>query len=63
MYFSDINLNIISMGGLALGIGMLVDNSIVVIESIYRLRSEGMPAREAAVEGTRQVAGAIQVRP
>lgn len=59
MYFSDINLNIISMGGLALGIGMLVDNSIVVIESIYRFRSEGMPAREAAVEGTRQVAGAI----
>ncbi len=59
MYFSGINLNIISLSGLALGIGMLVDNSIVVIENIYRLRGEGMPARKAAVEGARQVAGAI----
>lgn len=59
MYFSNINLNIISMGGLALGVGMLVDNSIVVIESIYRLRSEGKSAFEAAVEGTKEVAGAI----
>lgn len=59
MYFSGININIISLAGLALGIGMLVDNSIVVIENIYRLRSEGMPAKKAAVEGARQVAGAI----
>jgi len=59
MYFSGLTLNIISMGGLALGIGMLVDNSIVVIENIYRLRAEGMPAREAAINGARQVSGAI----
>lgn len=59
MYFSGINLNIISLSGLALGIGMLVDNSIVVIENIYRMRGEGVSARKAAVEGARQVAGAI----
>lgn len=59
MYFSGITLNVISLSGLALGIGMLVDNSIVVIENIDRLRQEGMPARKAAVEGARQVAGAI----
>ncbi|MEG2659300.1 MAG: efflux RND transporter permease subunit [Oscillospiraceae bacterium] len=59
MYFSNITLNIISLAGLALGVGMLVDNSIVVIENIYRLRSEGMPAAKAAVKGASQVAGAI----
>lgn len=59
MYFSGININIISFSGLALGIGMLVDNSIVVIENIYRLRNEGVSAKKAAVEGARQVAGAI----
>ncbi|MBQ5952304.1 MAG: efflux RND transporter permease subunit [Lachnospiraceae bacterium] len=60
MYFSGITLNVISLGGLALGIGMLVDNSIVVIENIYRMRAEeGKTAREAAVEGAREVAGAI----
>jgi multidrug efflux pump subunit AcrB len=59
MYFSGITINIISLSGLALGVGMLVDNSIVVIENIYRLRSEGMPSRKAAVEGARQVSGAI----
>ena len=59
MYFSGITLNIISLSGLALGIGMLVDNSIVVIENIYRLRGEGMPAAKAAVQGAKQVAGAI----
>lgn len=59
MYFSDITLNIISMGGLALGVGMLVDNSIVVIENIYRMRSEGKSAIEASVEGAKQVSGAI----
>ncbi len=59
MYFSGITLNVISLSGLALGIGMLVDNSIVVIENIYRMRKEGEPVRRAAVEGTRQVAGAI----
>lgn len=59
MYFTDITLNIISLSGLALGIGMLVDNSIVVIENIYRLRSQGIPAARAAVKGANQVAGAI----
>ena len=56
MYFS---LNIISLSGLALGIGMLVDNSIVVIENIYRLRSEGYSIKKAAVEGAGGVTGAI----
>ena len=59
MYFSNITLNVISLSGLALGIGMLVDNSIVVIENIDRLRQLGVPARKAAVEGASQVAGAI----
>ncbi|WP_461207413.1 efflux RND transporter permease subunit [Clostridium sp. DL1XJH146] len=59
MYFAGISLNIISMGGLALGIGMLVDNSIVVIENIYRMRNDGVGAVEAALKGSTQVAGAI----
>ncbi|MEI3588703.1 MAG: efflux RND transporter permease subunit [Lachnospiraceae bacterium] len=59
MYFTDISLNMMSLSGLALGIGMLVDNSIVVIENIYRLRSKGVGAARAAVQGTKQVAGAI----
>ena len=60
MYFSGITLNIISLSGLALGVGMLVDNSIVVIENIYRMRNEeGASAKQAAIEGARQVAGAI----
>ncbi len=59
MYFSGVTLNIISLSGLALGIGMLVDNSIVVIENIYRLRSEGYSVKDAAMEGAREVAGAI----
>lgn len=59
MYFGDMSLNIISLSGLALGIGMLVDNSIVVIENIYRLRNKGIPAARAAVMGAKQVSGAI----
>ncbi|MCI9149574.1 MAG: MMPL family transporter [Lachnospiraceae bacterium] len=59
MYFSGITLNVISLSGLALGIGMLVDNSIVVIENIYRLRSLGESPKRAAVEGAKQVTGAI----
>ena len=59
MYFSGVTLNIISLSGLALGIGMLVDNSIVVIENIYRLRAEGYSMREAAIEGAKEVAGSI----
>ncbi len=59
MYFSGVTLNVISLSGLALGVGMLVDNSIVVIENIYRLRSEGRSMKEASIEGAREVAGAI----
>uniref|UniRef100_UPI0025A179B9 efflux RND transporter permease subunit n=1 Tax=Sporofaciens musculi TaxID=2681861 RepID=UPI0025A179B9 len=60
MYFSGVTLNIISLSGLALGVGMLVDNSIVVIENIYRMRNEeGASAKQAAIEGARQVGGAI----
>lgn len=59
MYFTNITLNIISLSGLALGIGMLVDNSIVVIENIYRLRNKGVSAARAAVMGANQVGGAI----
>ena len=59
MYFSGITLNAISLSGLALGIGMLVDNSVVSIENIYRLRNEGVSPGRAAVEGAKQIAGAI----
>lgn len=59
MYFSNVTLNLISLCGLALGVGMLVDNSIVVIENIYRLRALGMSAAKAAVKGAMQVGGAI----
>lgn len=59
MYFSNVTMNIISLSGLALGVGMLVDNSIVVIENIYRLKNEGMSVTKAAVKGATQVSGAI----
>jgi HAE1 family hydrophobic/amphiphilic exporter-1 len=59
MYFAGYSLNLISFGGLALGIGMLVDNSIVILENIYRKREEGLPARQAAIDGAREVTGAI----
>ena len=59
MYFSGVTVNIISLSGLALGVGMLVDNSIVVIENIYRLRRDKVPVFRAAVFGARQVSGAI----
>ncbi len=59
MYFAGFTLNIMTLGGLALGIGMLVDNAIVVLENIYRLREAGMPAEAAAVEGTEEVTSAI----
>ncbi len=59
MYFADINLNIISLGGLALGVGMLVDNAIVVLENIYRYRSIGEGKIEAAREGSSEVGTAI----
>ena len=50
MYFSGVTLNVISLSGLALGIGMLVDNSIVVIENIYRMRGEGASMKDAAIQ-------------
>lgn len=59
MYFSGVTINIISLSGLAVAVGMLVDNSVVVIENIYRLRSLGYSAAKAAVSGASQVAGAI----
>ena len=59
MYFSRISLNMVSLSGLALGIGMLVDNSIVVIENIYRLRQRGVAAPTAAVQGAAQVRSSI----
>ena len=59
MYFSNITLNIISLSGLSLGVGMLVDNSIVVIENISKMREKGMSAAKASVYGARQVSGAI----
>ncbi len=59
MYFNDLTLNIMTLGGLALGAGLLVDNAIVVLESIFRTHEKGMSIREAAVEGTAQVSGAI----
>ena len=59
MYFSGITLNIMSLAGLALGIGMLVDNSIVVIENVYRLRGRGLDPARASVQGARQVQGPI----
>ena len=55
MYLQGISLNVMSLGGLALGIGNLTDNSIVIVENIYRLRTAGMPAKEAAVQGTSEL--------
>ncbi len=59
MWAFDVSLNIMSLGGLALGVGMLVDNSIIVLENIFRHREMGAPALEGAAEGAREVSGAI----
>lgn len=59
MYFSDVTINMISLSGLAVAVGMLVDNSVVVIENIYRLRAKGANVIQAAVSGAGQVAGAV----
>lgn len=59
MYFSGVTLNMISLSGLAIGVGMLVDNSVVVIENIYRLRGLGYSPIQASLNGAKQVAGAI----
>ena len=59
MYFSGVSLNMMSLFGMSLGIGMLVDNSIVVMENIYRLRGRGIEAPRASVQGANQVFGAV----
>ncbi|HPA55469.1 MAG TPA: efflux RND transporter permease subunit, partial [Bacillota bacterium] len=59
IYFSGITLNLVSLGGLALGVGMLVDNAIVVLENIYRYRNEGHSRVEAAMLGTQEVGSAV----
>ena len=59
MYFSNVTINMISLSGLAVSVGMLVDNSVVVIENIYRLRGKGATVTQAAVSGAQQVLGAI----
>ena len=59
MYFNNLTLNIMTLGGLALGAGMLVDNAIVVMENIFRNHELGMSAKEAAIVGTAEVGGAI----
>ncbi|HPF50400.1 MAG TPA: efflux RND transporter permease subunit [Draconibacterium sp.] len=59
MYFNHLTINIMTLGGLALGAGMLVDNAIVVLENIFRNHENGMSVREAAITGTSQVGGAI----
>lgn len=59
MYFAGISLNVMSLGGLSLGIGMLVDNSVVLLENIYRLRGRGISPARAAVQGAKQISGAV----
>jgi HAE1 family hydrophobic/amphiphilic exporter-1 len=59
MYFGHLTLNIMTLGGLALGAGRLVDDAIVVLENITRMREEGVPFKEAVINGTGQVGGAI----
>lgn len=59
MYFNGLTLNVMTLSGLALGAGMLIDNVIVVIESIFRNREQGLERREAIINGTTEVAGAV----
>ncbi len=59
MYFNGLTINVMTLGGLALGAGMLVDNAIVVMENIFRNMQNGMSVKEAAVTGTAEVGGAI----
>jgi len=59
MYFADLTLNIMTLGGLALGAGMLVDNAIVVMENIFRNHENGLSVKEAAIKGASEVSGAI----
>ncbi len=59
MFFNGLTLNVMTLGGLALGAGMLVDNAIIVMENIFRNREEGLSIKEAAIKGTSEVGGAI----
>ncbi|HET6583667.1 MAG TPA: efflux RND transporter permease subunit, partial [Nannocystaceae bacterium] len=59
MYETGTTLNVMSLGGLALGVGMLVDNAIVVLESIHRHREQGVPVLQAARDGAQEVGGAV----
>lgn len=59
MYFNGLTINIMTLGGLALGAGMLIDNAIVVMENIYRNLEGGLSPKEAAIKGTSEVSGAI----
>jgi HAE1 family hydrophobic/amphiphilic exporter-1 len=59
MYFFGLTLNVVTIGALALGVGMLVDNSIVVLDNVFRLRSSGVPPKEAAVDGAMEMKGPI----
>jgi len=59
VYFADVTLNMMTLGGIALGIGMLVDNSIVVLENIYRYRTEGYGIKESSILGANEVASAV----
>ena len=59
MYFNDFTVNLMTLGGLALGVGMLVDNAIVVLENIFRMREDGLTPRHAAVRGSREVMSAV----
>jgi len=59
MYFSGFTLNLMTLGGLALGVGMLVDNAIVVLENIFRLRESGQDPESAAINGSHEVAAAV----
>lgn len=59
MYFTGQTLNIISMGGLALGIGMMVDSSIVILENIFTYREKGLPMKEAAMKGASELGSAV----
>jgi HAE1 family hydrophobic/amphiphilic exporter-1 len=59
MYFNGLTLNVMTLSGLALGAGMLIDNVIVVIESIFRNREQGVERREAIINGTTEVSGAV----
>lgn len=59
IYFGGFTLNVMTLGGLALGVGMMVDSSIVVLENIFRLKESGLPTYQAAVQGSKEVTAAI----